>query len=128
MSKKEWKRPVGVAGRLLLAFVFAFSQGAWAGQNPQTKDKANAPQKATAQQVGEKQPSAATTAKVQSNQAQSEESENSVAEERVPNHGSHQGIKVHGHWTIEVRNPDGSVATHREFENSLPRRWQTTRG
>jgi len=26
---------------------------------------------------------------------------------------------VHGHWTIEVRNPDGTVATHREFENSL---------
>lgn len=33
--------------------------------------------------------------------------------------GTHEGIKVHGHWTIEVRNPDGKVATHREFENSL---------
>jgi hypothetical protein len=28
-------------------------------------------------------------------------------------------IKVHGHWTIEVRNTDGALATHREFENSL---------
>ena len=33
--------------------------------------------------------------------------------------GQFEGIKVHGHWTIEVRNPDGTVASHREFENSL---------
>jgi len=33
--------------------------------------------------------------------------------------GANEGIKVHGHWTIEVRNPDGKVATHREFENAL---------
>jgi hypothetical protein len=26
---------------------------------------------------------------------------------------------VHGWWTIEVRNPDGSLVTHRELENSL---------
>jgi autotransporter translocation and assembly factor TamB len=30
-----------------------------------------------------------------------------------------EGIAVHGHWTIEVRNPDGSLADHREFENAL---------
>jgi len=33
--------------------------------------------------------------------------------------GNHEGIKVHGHWTIEVRNPDGKLVTHTEFENSL---------
>jgi hypothetical protein len=33
--------------------------------------------------------------------------------------GESEGIKVHGHWTIEVKNPDGKVVTHREFENSL---------
>jgi hypothetical protein len=33
--------------------------------------------------------------------------------------GPHEGIKVHGHWTIEVHNPDGTLANHREFENSL---------
>ena len=32
---------------------------------------------------------------------------------------SEEGIKVHGHWVIVVRNPDGSLAAHREFENSL---------
>jgi hypothetical protein len=33
--------------------------------------------------------------------------------------GPHEGIQVHGHWTIEVKNPDGAVVTHREFENKL---------
>ena len=33
--------------------------------------------------------------------------------------GQTEGIKVHGHWTIEARNPDGTLVTHREFENSL---------
>jgi len=30
-----------------------------------------------------------------------------------------EGIKVHGHWVIDVRNPDGSLASHLEFENRL---------
>jgi hypothetical protein len=29
------------------------------------------------------------------------------------------GVKVHGHWTIVVRNPDGTVTDRRDFENSL---------
>lgn len=33
--------------------------------------------------------------------------------------GKHEGIKVHGHWVIDVRNPDGTLVTHHEFENSL---------
>jgi len=39
-------------------------------------------------------------------------------ESNLPN-GANQGIKVHGHWVIDVKNPDGTLATHREFENSL---------
>jgi hypothetical protein len=30
-----------------------------------------------------------------------------------------EGIKVHGSWTIEVRNPDGTLVSSRSFENSL---------
>jgi len=30
-----------------------------------------------------------------------------------------EGIAVHGHWTITVRNADGSIAQKRDFENSL---------
>jgi hypothetical protein len=30
-----------------------------------------------------------------------------------------EGINVHGHWTIVVTNPDGSLAERREFDNAL---------
>jgi hypothetical protein len=30
-----------------------------------------------------------------------------------------EGIAVHGHWTVDVLNADGSLAEHREFENSI---------
>ena len=30
-----------------------------------------------------------------------------------------EGIKVHGRWAIEVRNPDGTVVERREFNNAL---------
>ena len=33
--------------------------------------------------------------------------------------GTHEGIQVHGYWTIEVRDPDGKVTAHREFENAV---------
>jgi hypothetical protein len=39
--------------------------------------------------------------------------------EAKPSGGSREDVKVHGHWTIDVRNPDGSLASHRDFENSL---------
>jgi hypothetical protein len=40
--------------------------------------------------------------------------------------GNHEGIKVHGHWTIEVKNPDGKLVSHTEFENSLVSSGTTT--
>ena len=30
-----------------------------------------------------------------------------------------EGIKVHGHWTIEVRDPDGTLVERREFDNAI---------
>jgi hypothetical protein len=43
-----------------------------------------------------------------------------VAEEAKPSaKGAQEGIKVHGHWTIEVRNADGSMDKRVEFENGL---------
>ena len=33
--------------------------------------------------------------------------------------GPHEAITVHGHWTIDVRNPDGTLVTHNVFENEL---------
>jgi len=29
------------------------------------------------------------------------------------------GLKMHGHWVIDVKNPDGKLVEHRDFENSL---------
>lgn len=118
MSKNEWKKWVSVVGRMLLAYALVFAQAAWATQNQATKDNSGSPQQAAAQQASEKQSSVATTRMAQNNQAQGEESE-SLAEEKPSRDGSQEGIKVHGHWTIEVRNHDGTLATHREFENSL---------
>src|SRR5262245_30060795 len=33
--------------------------------------------------------------------------------------GQAEGIKVHGHWTIEVKNQDGTLASRHEVENEL---------
>jgi hypothetical protein len=33
--------------------------------------------------------------------------------------GLSQGIKMHGHWVIDIKNQDGSLAQHHEFENSI---------
>ncbi len=38
---------------------------------------------------------------------------------QAPSGGPQEGIKVHGHWTIEVREPDGSLVSHTELENAL---------
>jgi len=33
--------------------------------------------------------------------------------------GPVEGLRVHGRWTIEVRNPDGTLVERRDFENAL---------
>lgn len=33
--------------------------------------------------------------------------------------GPQEGIKLHGHWTIDVKNPDGTLVKHNVFENQL---------
>jgi len=119
MSKNEWKKWIGGIGRMLLAFALVCAPSAWAGQSQQTKNKTDSPQKAATQQTGGKQSSLTVSPEAPSKRVQGEESETSVAEEKPSRDGSHEGIKVHGHWTIEVRDPDGTLVTHREFENAL---------
>lgn len=117
MSKAEWKKWVGVVGRVLLAYALVFAPGVLAGQNEQAKDKPARLQKvATRDLAASQKPSA--TAPTKAN-AGAEESESAVPEKRGSDDAAHQGIKVHGHWTIEVRNPDGTLVSHREFENAL---------
>lgn len=33
--------------------------------------------------------------------------------------GTSEGITVHGHWVIEVREPDGALVSRHEFDNAL---------
>lgn len=40
-------------------------------------------------------------------------------EETQARGGPQEGIKVHGHWVIEVHNPDGSLVSRTEFENAI---------
>jgi len=68
----------------------------------------------TAQAVSAQQAAAAQKPVTASAKPAAEEKESAL-----PNSGSKQGIKVHGHWVIDVRNPDGTLAQHHEFENSL---------
>jgi hypothetical protein len=43
----------------------------------------------------------------------------SEAEAAAPNSPNSQGIKVHGHWVLQVKNADGTLGERREFDNSL---------
>lgn len=36
-----------------------------------------------------------------------------------PSGGTQEGIKVHGHWTIVVRDADGKEVSRRDFDNAL---------
>lgn len=119
MSKKNWSSVLSALARTALAFAFVLGQTAWGvaqGENPTDKPSSNAPAKAM-----QTPPSHHTAAEAKSQSAQQETAteENSPKREESPRGGQHEGIKVHGHWTIEVRNPDGRLVTHREFENSL---------
>jgi len=67
---------------------------------------AAAAQEKSAPQTGAKSEVAAKTSK-------------GATTEKDESRGPQEGIKVHGHWTITVRNADGSVAAHHEFENAL---------
>jgi len=79
-------------------------------------------QVSVAQQSASVKPAAAATDSVRpapaaANSAAQPAGKKSEAE--APGKSLDGTIKVHGHWVINVRNPDGTVADHRDFENSL---------
>ena len=39
--------------------------------------------------------------------------------EAAPRNANGGGIKIHGHWLLQVKNPDGKLVDRREFNNSL---------
>jgi hypothetical protein len=42
-----------------------------------------------------------------------------AAADEPPGGAQSEGIKVHGHWTIDVLNRDGSLVSHHVFQNAL---------
>jgi hypothetical protein len=46
-------------------------------------------------------------------------SENAKKPAAQPEKTQGEGFKVHGHWVLDLKNPDGTLVTHKEFENSL---------
>lgn len=78
-------------------------------------------QSAKQKQGSEKQASGSSTASTQaqapSTASKAAEEENATADKEHAG-GPHEGIKVHGHWLIDVRNPNGTLAEHRDFENA----------
>lgn len=118
MSKKNWNNILNVLARTALAFMFVFGQNAWALQGQNAKDKPTSSAAAKSKQAPGN-PSMAGGEKSQSTEEETATKENSSNRDNSQRGGQHEGIKVHGHWTIEVRNPDGKLVTHREFENAL---------
>lgn len=119
MSGRERKSPASVIGRALLAYLLVFTPGATAAQFPRAKGCSGSPQNASIRPAVENQSSAAAGAKAEPKEAAGEAAEGAAAREKTSGNGAHEGIKVHGHWSIEVRNSDGRMVTHREIENSL---------
>lgn len=113
MSNVTRKLAGGVA-RLLLAYVLIFSQGAWAAQYAKPTDTAKSIEQST-----ETPSSASGAARAQAAEVRGEASGKTASGEKPAADGKHTGIKVHGHWTIDVKNPDGTLAKHAEIENSL---------
>ncbi len=62
-----------------------------------------------------KAPVAAATAPAISPAARAAQEEETAA----PNSSKDQGIKVHGHWVLQVKKADGTLGERREFNNSL---------
>jgi hypothetical protein len=83
------RRLAGASGTLLMLIV---------GQTGLAQQRASTPQASTASIAEEKQPAGSSASL---------------------HRASNGAIKVHGHWVIDLKNPDGTVADHREFENSL---------
>jgi hypothetical protein len=118
MSKKNLSSILSASARIVLAFVFVFGQTASAGENQNVKDRSGASGDAKARQP-EAIPTQAPARKAEAAEEKSASAQSGAAQEVSQRGGPHEGIQVHGHWTIEVRNPDGSLVTRREFENSL---------
>jgi len=95
---------------LLLAALTALALGA-VGASPAKAQQQQGVTKATSPGTGPASPAHAT--------ASTSAAQKSVPAAKPALKGLTTGITVHGHWIIDVRNPDGTLAAHRDFENAI---------
>jgi hypothetical protein len=119
MSKKNWSNILSGLARAALAFVFVFGQTAWAMQGQNVSDKPTPNAVAKPPQTPRNPSAASSKAQPQASGEQAGTAQNPSAEGRSERGGQHEGITVHGHWSIEVHDPKGAIVRHVEFENSL---------
>jgi hypothetical protein len=112
------KKILGFAG--LAALALACATPTCPQSKPSQTDPAATPSNASASGTLPSVQASSDTAPAQISAMKTTQSltQNSPAKSPAPK-GQHEGITVHGHWTIEVRNPDGKLVTRREFENAL---------
>jgi len=104
-ASQSQRRLAGASGVLLMLF---------AGQAGLAQQSASSPPASTASAL----PIATSIARHPDTRTGAEEKETAASRESLD--GAIDGsIKVHGHWAIDLRNPDGTLADHRDFENSL---------
>jgi hypothetical protein len=115
------KRIVGLVGLASLALLCAGTT--WAQSQPVQPDSAASRRVLVAPESASKLGPSAVTPAAEQNATQSLSGKQGVAEgspARLPvPKGQHEGITVHGHWVIDVRNSDGKFVSRTEFENAL---------
>jgi hypothetical protein len=99
-SKSRWAR-LSVVAACAVLFVLGSAAAGFAQQTTSPKPAASAAVSAPAAAPAVPKPVAETE------------------ETAKPAKPGGEGIKIHGHWKIVVKNPDGTVASSTEFENSL---------
>jgi hypothetical protein len=111
------KKILGVAGLAALALFYA---GPTRAQTKPTERETAASTSVAVPGIPPSEPpaSAATSAQVETVKTVKTISQNTSTKPPAPR-GQAEGLKVHGHWIIEIHNPDGKVVTRSEFENSI---------
>jgi hypothetical protein len=92
----------------LLVMVLASAIASRAQSSPATPSTQDAKVAASAQPTS-----------VVANLASASAKSQGAPEEKHSGKGAGEGIVVHGHWTITVKNPDGTISSHNAFENAL---------
>jgi hypothetical protein len=116
--RRTSKRIAGLAGVASLALIFAGPT--WAQSKAAQSEMAPAQSAAALPETSPnaKPPSADSATLGRAAKTTQGTAQSPSAKTRSPK-AENEGITVHGHWNIDIRNPDGNLVKHVEFENSI---------